>query len=222
MNFSNIFSVLGQLSFFVHSFNEFHDYFIEIGSGDPIKNNNTYLLENSYNWNGIMIEFDEKYQKSYNLTRPNSIHVFNDATQINYLNLFQNNNVSSNIDYLQIDLDAYEGSTLKTLNLFNEQIFNNYKFATITFEHDIYRTNINNTRDISRQIFENNGYLRVFSDVTNRRFASYEDWYVYPDLVDMEYVNKIIELNNINYKPVKLISGAFINNISAEKIIFDI
>ena len=197
-------------------------YFIEIGSGDPIKNNNTYLLENSYNWNGIMIEFDEKYQESYNLTRPNSIHVFNDATQINYLNLFQNNNVSSNIDYLQIDLDAYEGSTLKTLNLLNEQIFNNYKFATITFEHDIYRTNINNTRDISRQIFENNGYLRVFSDVTNRRFASYEDWYVYPDLVDMEYVNKIIELNKINYKPVKLISGAFINNISAEKIIFDI
>ena len=197
-------------------------YFIEIGSGEPIKNNNTYLLETTYNWNGIMIEYDEKYQESYNLSRPNSIHVFNDATQIDYLNLFQTNNVPSNIDYLQIDLDAYDGSTLKALNLLNEHIFDDYKFATITFEQDIYRTNVNNTRELSRQIFENHGYLRVFSDVTNRRFASYEDWYVHPDLVDMEYVNKIIELNQINYKPVKLISGAVINTISAEKIIFDI
>jgi hypothetical protein len=197
-------------------------YFIEIGSGDPIKNNNTYLLESSYNWSGIMIEFDEKYQESYILNRPNSIHVFNDATQIDYLNLFQTNNVLSNIDYLQIDLDAYDGSTMKTLNLLNEQIFDNYKFATITFEHDIYRTNVNNTRELSRQIFENRGYLRVFSDVTNRRFASYEDWYVHPDLVDMAYINKIIELNQTNYKAVRLISGASINSIGAEKIIFDI
>jgi hypothetical protein len=197
-------------------------YFIEIGSGDPIKNNNTYLLESSYNWSGIMIEYDKKYQESYILNRPNSIHVFYDATQIDYLNLFQTNNVLSNIDYLQIDLDAYDGSTMKTLNLLNEEIFDNYKFATITFEHDIYRTNVNNTRELSRQIFENRGYLRVFSDVTNRRFASYEDWYVHPDLVDMVYINKIIELNQTNYKAVRLISGASINSIGAEKIIFDI
>lgn len=197
-------------------------YFIELGSGEPVKNNNTYLLETSYNWTGIMIEYDEKYQESYNLSRPNSIHIFNDATQIDYLDLFQTNNVPSNIDYLQIDLRAYDGTTVKTLNLFNEGILDNYKFATITFEQDIYHTNVNNTRGLSRQIFENHGYFRVFSDVTNRRYSSYEDWYVHPDLVDMEYVNKIIELNQINYKPVKLISGAVINTISAEKIIFDI
>lgn len=197
-------------------------YFIELGSGEPVKNNNTYLLETSYNWTGIMIEYDEKYQESYNLSRPNSIHIFNDATQIDYLDLFQTNNVPSNIDYLQIDLRAYDGTTIKTLNSFNEGILDNYKFATITFEQDIYHTNVNNTRGLSRQIFENHGYFRVFSDVTNRRYASYEDWYVHPDLVDMEYVNKIIELNQINYNPVKLISGAYINTISAEKIIFDI
>lgn len=197
-------------------------YFIELGSGEPVKNNNTYLLETSYNWTGIMIEYDEKYQESYNLSRPNSIHIFNDATQIDYLDLFQTNNVPSNIDYLQIDLRAYDGTTVKTLNSFNEGILDNYKFATITFEQDIYHTNVYNTRGLSRQIFENHGYFRVFSDVTNRRYASYEDWYVHPDLVDMEYVNKIIELNQINYKPVKLISGAYINTISAEKIIFDI
>jgi len=197
-------------------------YFIEIGSGDPIKFNNTYLLETQYNWTGIMIDFDEKYREPYNLNRPNSIHVFDDATQINYLNLFQENNVPTNIDYLQIDVDASSGTTLKILKLLDEDIFNKYKFATITFEHDIYRTNVSNTRELSREIFLNNGYVRVFSDITNRRFASYEDWYVHPHLVDMNYINKIIEENKDNYQPVKLISGAIINTIAAEKINFDI
>ena len=51
----------------------------------------------------------------------------------------------------------------------------NYKFAIITFEHDIYHTNYLNTRLVSRQIFENRGYLRVFSDVNNEGYYPFED-----------------------------------------------
>ena len=31
-------------------------YFVDIGANDPIKYNNTYLLENKYNWTGICVE----------------------------------------------------------------------------------------------------------------------------------------------------------------------
>ena len=55
---------------------------------------------------------------------------------------------------------------------------NEYKIATITFEHDIYNTNFMNTRLESRKIFENRGYIRVFSYINNKSTNPYEGWYV--------------------------------------------
>ena len=122
-----------------------------------------------------MIEYSKKWLNDYKRVRPNSIHVINDATQIDYKNLFETNNVPLNIDYLQIDLEVTDGSTLTTLKKLDREIMDNYKFAIITFEHDIYHTNYLNTRLVSRQIFENRGYLRVFSDVNNEGYYPFED-----------------------------------------------
>ena len=80
----------------------------------------------------------------------------------------------------------------------------NYRFATITFEHDIYRNNYLDTRKRSRNILKRMGYLRVFGDVNNfkknSKNISYEDWYVHPDLVDMDHVNDIKRKNRVHYK----------------------
>ena len=186
-------------------------YFLEIGSNHPININNTYLLENEYNWKGIMIEYNDSFLQLYKQLRPNSIHVINDATNIDYKNLFEINNVPSIIDYLQIDLEVSNGSTLSTLQKLDNEIFDTYKFATITFEHDIYNSNFNNTRLESRDIFSKRGYLCVFEDVNNQG-NPYEDWYVHPDLVDLNYVNKLIENNKKNY---------FYNSITTKSINFE-
>ena len=53
-----------------------------------------------------------------------------------------------------------------------------YKFATITFEHDIYHTNYLNTLLVSRKIFEDRGYVRVL-DINNKGINPYEDWYIH-------------------------------------------
>lgn len=178
-------------------------YFVEIGSNHPIKTNNTYLLESRYNWKGIMVEYNPAYLPLYKQCRPNSIHIINDATLIDYNNLFKVNNVPLSIDYLQIDLDANNGSTLQTLQILDKTIFDEYKFATVTFEHDIWNTgntNFNHTREKSREILNKRGYVCVFEDIHNvePRFV-YEDWYVHPDLVDMEYVSKLKERNRKYY-----------------------
>ena len=130
-------------------------FFLEIGSYHPIEINNSYILENKYEWSGIMIEYNQSWLNDYKIHRPNSIHVISDATTINYNNLFEINNVPLNIDYLQIDLEVENGSTLNTLKKLNEEVMDKYKFATITFEHDIYHTNYLNTRLESRNIFKN-------------------------------------------------------------------
>ncbi len=164
--------------------------FVEIGSCHPININNSYILESKYNWKGIMVEYDSSYLEAYKQHRPNSYHIIQDATTIDYSEAFKDAKMPYNIDYLQIDLEVSNNSTLKVLEKLDTEVMDMYKFATVTFEHDIYTGNHFNTRDSSRTIFEKRGYVRVFSDVSNGS-NPFEDWYVHPELVDMEYITKI-------------------------------
>ncbi len=200
-----------QDKFVLHVLHEKNNgYFLEIGSNDPININNTYVLEKQYNWKGIMVEYNSSYLQQYREKRPNSIHVINDATAVDYKTLFETNNVPFSIDYLQIDLEANNGSTIRTLEKLDNEIMDNYKFATVTFEHDIYHTNFGNTRLKSREIFKKRGYVCVFEDINNQGYNPYEDWYVHPDLVDMNYVNTLIE-NNKKYYVDHPITGKTLN-----------
>ena len=185
-------------------------YFLEIGSSHPIKINNTYVLETEYNWKGIMVEYSNEWLDLYKDFRKNSIHIIQDARTIDYKTLFEENNVPHNIDYLQIDLEVYNGSTYKTLEKLDNEVLDNYKFATVTFEHDIYNfpnnhyrrfsNNFKYTRILSRDIFKRRGYVCVFEDVGDKNYRNpYEDWYVHPDLVDMNYIRNLKEKNKDNY-----------------------
>jgi hypothetical protein len=177
--------------------------FLEIGSQHPIYINNSYVLENEYNWRGIMIEYEPRWLPMYQQHRPKSIHIMNDATTIDYKTLFETTNMPKSMDYLQIDLEVVNRSTLTTLEKLDRQLFDDYTFATITMEHDIYVGNHFETREKSREIFKKRGYLCVLEDIhyENRPEVVWEDWYVYPPSVDMDYVNKFIELNKNLYTP---------------------
>lgn len=157
--------------------------FLEIGSNDPISTNNTYILESQYGWTGIMVEYDTSFMNAYKQMRPNSVHVFEDARNVDYASLTSK---YSSMDYLQIDLDVNNRSTLDTLELLDRTVFDNTKFATVTFEHDIYTGNYYDTREKSREIFAKRGYKLVFPDVSvyfNGGICVFEDWYVHPDLI---------------------------------------
>ena len=166
--------------------------FVEIGSNHPIGVNNTYLLENKYGWSGFMVEYDGVFINEYKLHRPKSIHLIRDATKIDFLEEFEKVSFPKDNGYLQIDLDVENRSTLTVLEHMDKKIFDQYKFAVVTFEHDIYRGDYFETRRISREIFAKHGYVLVFSDVhAGEPYGEHEDWYVYPDLVDMDYINRI-------------------------------
>ena len=217
-------------------------FFLELGSNKPREINNSYLLEKSYGWRGIMVEYDKSYESIYKTERPNSFHAMEDATIIDYNDALKQVNFPKHMDYLQIDLEPGNGSTLAALKNLNNTIFNEYKFATVTFEHDICNGNtvptiFNQTREESRKIFESRGYVCVFHDINNdgwwdiehnrhlirveqtpnplmQSYTSsmypFEDWYVHPDLVDMSYVQSVIEKNKDIYLPHP-ICGSTIN-----------
>jgi hypothetical protein len=160
-------------------------YFVEIGSNDPIVTNNTYLLENKYDWKGLMVEYDGSFLDKYKAFRPHSIHEINDARNVNYASILQNNTFPMDIDYLQLDLDVNNRSTLDVLELFDKTIFNHYRFTCLTIEHDIYSGNFYNTRAKSREILASRGYTLVFPDVCvfwEGSYKPFEDWYVHPEL----------------------------------------
>ena len=178
-------------------------YFLEIGSNDPVYTNNTWILEEYFNWKGIMIEYSNEWIDDYKMIRNKSKHVIMDATLIDYKGLLRDS--PKNIDYLQIDIDADTGSTIKTLEKLDNEILDTYKFSVITFEHDYYlcvRANqYQSTREKSRDIFKKHGYLNVFEDINdNNPDIVFEDWWVHPELVDMQYIEQLIKVNKDNYK----------------------
>ena len=92
-------------------------YFLEIGSNDPVHINNTWVLEKYLNWEGIMIEYSNEWIEDYKRIRNKSKHVIMDATLIDYKELLRD--FPKNIDYLQIDIEAHTGATIKTLESFD-------------------------------------------------------------------------------------------------------
>lgn len=181
--------------------NRSNGVFVEIGSNDPIKFNNTYLFEKEYNWRGLMVEYTHSFLESYKIHRPNSIHLIADATQLNYFSIFDENNFPKHIDFLQIDLEVDNRSTLTTLENFDANVFDNYKFGVVCFEHDIYRGDHFETRAKSREIFEKRGYVRVFGDVKDHGFQ-YEDWYVHPNIVSRDIFEKYVTSESLDFSEI--------------------
>ena len=177
--------------------NKRNGYFLEIGTNHPININNSYILEKKYGWNGLLVEYDAQWEALYKQHR-SSKYVISDARAVDYAALFKKYEFPKNMDYLQIDLEVSTGSTIETLEHLETTIFPDYTFSTVTFEHDIYHSNFGNTRLESRILFKKRGYVCVFEDINNEG-NPYEDWYVHPYLVDMNYVNNLIENNKTNY-----------------------
>tara|TARA_R110000824_G_scaffold116284_2_gene267644 strand:+ start:755 stop:1456 length:702 start_codon:yes stop_codon:yes gene_type:complete len=182
--------------------NKINGFFVEVGSNHPIKINNTYVLENTLKWTGLMFEYERaKFEKLYKEHRSNSSYIFGDAQSHDYQELFSKYNVPNEIDYLQLDIDPPE-KTLNVLKVLNEQVMTSYKFAVITFEHDYSHCRNMNPRNESRKILKDRGYYLVFEDIANQEPKwVYEDWYVHPDLVDMDYIKKLQSNNEANYGP---------------------
>lgn len=183
-------------------------FFLEIGSNHPIEHNNTYILENKYDWKGLMVEYDKSFEPLYKIHRPNSMYILDDARKVNYRDFLDTHNFPINIDYLQIDLDVNNKSTLDTFLILNNTVFDKYKFAAITLEHDIYTGNYFNTQDITRQILLERGYVLVFPNVSvlwQGSYKPFEDWYIHPDLNDMNYINTLITYDSLTVEQIKSI-----------------
>lgn len=164
--------------------------YLEIGCADPFVTNNTVLLEKSFGWTGFSIDFEQSEINKYADVR-NTKAICADARKINYQELLKD---EKDFDYLQVDCDP----AIATYNVLLKIPFETHKFAVITFEHDHYFEEKSDVRKKSRKYLESHGYELVAADIAPDNYCSHEDWWVHPDLVDKNIIEK---MKNISSKP---------------------
>lgn len=147
-------------------------YFLEIGAAEGFDANNTLVLETTYSWGGLALEWDGELASEYNAKRKVECLCI-DATQWSAKDNLDSRLFPKQIDYLQVDIDPSEQSLSALLNL----PFSDYRFSVITFEHDYYLSLNSNVRDSSREFLFSNGY-HLFAGGIETQGRNFEDWWI--------------------------------------------
>ena len=198
---SSKYSQAGQDLFAVELFGERGTY-IDIGAGEPINLNNTYLLEVKKKWKGISIDYGDSNEKKIQelkklwdncKERANKIY-WADALTFNYKNALDENNINCEIDFLSCDIDPQENTFLALKKLINDGVRPKY----IAFETDLYREKINYS-NLAHEFLRPYGYKigvkNVYSNLKKNKI--FETWFISEninfDTIDYsKWVNKWI------------------------------
>jgi tetratricopeptide (TPR) repeat protein len=166
--------------------------YLEIGAERPFFKNNTALLETNYDWTGVSLEILPDLVDTFNKERKNKA-ILADATKVDYDVFIQEHFDTTDIDYLQVDCEPPS----VTLEILQRIPLDKYRFAVITFEHDYYADITRSYREKSREYLTSKGYELAVSDIAADDIASYEDWWVHPELVNPETVK---QMKNTSHK----------------------
>jgi hypothetical protein len=160
--------------------------YLEIGSADPYYGSNTALLESIFNWTGVSIDIKKEEVDKFNAVRKNKA-IQRDALTINYSELLSKSFTTTDIDYLQLDCEPPSNTFQILLSI----PFEKYRFAVITYEHDHYVDVSDSYRDKSRRYLVSMGYIPVATNISPDNNSPYEDWWIHPELVSPEIIEKM-------------------------------
>jgi hypothetical protein len=191
------FNHAGQDLFVLSAFNgKKNGTYLDLGCSHPYQINNTWILENDFEWFGLSIDINESLINLHKKERRNpSLNL--DCTNLNFTEIINYYGNKKYIDYLSLDLEPAQ-ITYKCLETIP---FDEINFGLITYEHDYYRFG-DEYKLKSREIFESFGYKRICSDVSDNNLE-FEDWYYNPIFVDYESI-KILESKNKNWNTIIL------------------
>ena len=157
--------------------------YIDIGSGEPAKFSNTYLLEVKKRWKGFGVDIGSfnpiKAQELKNLwtkypERKNKVY-WEDAVSFDYKKALNENNLSLNIDYLSCDIDPQE----KTFYALKKIISDDVRPNLITFETDLYCEKIDYSL-LAYNFLKPHGYKygvkNVYSNLNKKKI--FETWFI--------------------------------------------
>ena len=154
--------------------------YIDIGSGNPVSGNNSYLLEVKNNWLGFCIDYDvsQKVNWKNSNERINKIY-WDDATLFDYKKALIENKLPINIDFLSCDIEPQDKTFLALKKVFTDGL----RPKAIAFETDYYREKIDysSKADLFLKPY---GYQiavkNVYSNLKKKKI--FETWFVHNSL----------------------------------------
>lgn len=164
--------------------------YLEVGAGGAYLGSNTALLE-ELGWSGVGIEIDSNLVQEHIEKRKNPV-LKQDATTVDYNELITSIAREGIVDYLQLDCEPSE-ITYKILTMLP---FDAFRFAVITYEHDHYVDMTNQYRQLSRDFLQSKGYTLVANDLSPDGKSTFEDWWVRPELIDPNILERMIHITN--------------------------
>jgi hypothetical protein len=179
INYKNSKSSTFQESFVISMTQEKKNgFYVELGSGDPYADSNTFLLESEFGWKGLALEINKEVSEKYNLSDRNNKCINNDALSFDYLSYFKENNFPKIIDFLQIDIDGHDDGNCLLALIALPML--QYRFSTIIIEHDLSQNYKRySMRDAQRELLSSLGYKLIGQTLS-------EDWWVDPKSVNQE------------------------------------
>jgi hypothetical protein len=166
--------------------------FLDLGSNDAKRINNTYILETLFDWTGVSIDIDSSHSNSYSSRKTPFLSL--DCTKLDFSDI-KSRYETNHIDYLSLDLEPAS----VTFECLTKIPFNEIEFSVITYEHDSYRFG-DEYKILSRNLLESYGYKRICSNVSNQNYY-YEDWYYNPKYVDYDSI-KPLESENMEWSKI--------------------
>jgi len=155
--------------------------YLEIGAGNPIIGNNTYLLESQFQWTGPSIDIDENWSKQFAANNRKQF-ILADALKLDFSKILS----EKQIDYLSLDIDPSH----QTLRCLKSLPLDVYRFSVITFEHDAYN-GPTTARDESRILLQSLGYKMISGNISACYYNNpYEDWYLDTTVFDRNMIDK--------------------------------
>lgn len=180
-----------------------HGYFVEFGATNGVKFSNSFLLENSYNWRGILAEPGRKWQKDLKQNRKTTIETrcvwkkssefleFNETEigELSTLELFSSSDLHAEarksgarymVETISLTdlLEIHQApSYIDYLSIDTEgsefYILEDFDFSKFTFSFISCEHNFTASRDQVRKLLESKGYIRILEEI-----SLFDDWYV--------------------------------------------
>lgn len=178
-------------------------FFVEFGATNGLDLSNTYLLEKSFGWKGILCEPGKEWHEDLNLNRSSSVDtrcVYSSTGETIEFSETSIGELSTISSYLKSDANRMlrkkassylvETVTLEDLLLTHSapsyidflsidtegseyEILNAFDFSRYSFGLICVEHNFANNRERIRQLLSANGYSQVLAE-----FSAFDDWYV--------------------------------------------
>lgn len=161
--------------------------YVDIGSADSRLHNNSHYLDVQLGWRGLCVELESRYNASY-ADRKNCTYLNEDATKVDYAEVFAKIGMPTTIDYLSLDVDVLDLEVVQLLP------HDRYRFAIIGIEHDAYIYG-DKYRAPQREFLLSKGYVLACADIFVRHpdivDSPFEDWYLDPQYFDADTIAKV-------------------------------